>query len=266
MQRWKWLDPAVSLLRICWRMLRSRVAGWRLRGDSAATGKAPVGYGVSARAVARGSRQDATASRSATPGGAVAPGAVVRGERDDGPVRVGGASAGAPGIGRAVSNRALAEAALAVARGQVGVRETARNRGPEVDAYIRSVGLDPAKGEHPWCCAFVFWCYVEAAKGLGVPNPLPRTASVHRLWERSPLRCRTAAPIPGSIFVRDSGSGRGHVGFVVDAFPPSGRIVTVEGNTDGSGSREGDGVYLRSRWMRDVTMGYLDFGALGADS
>jgi hypothetical protein len=80
----------------------------------------------------------------------------------------------------------LATSALALARSQVGVRESpaGSNRGPEVDAYLRTVGLNPAAGSYAWCAAFVYWCFNEAARSAGRPNPLPRTAGVLAHWTR----------------------------------------------------------------------------------
>ena len=41
-----------------------------------------------------------------------------------------------------------------------------------------------------------------------------------------------------------------HVGFV-DQWGPK-EVVTVEGNTNGAGSREGDGVYKKKRLTRQI--------------
>jgi hypothetical protein len=40
-----------------------------------------------------------------------------------------------------------------------------------------------------------------------------------------------------------------------------GLLDTIEGNTNGGGSREGDGVYQRTRRRHEVTRGWLDFDA-----
>jgi hypothetical protein len=66
----------------------------------------------------------------------------------------------------------LATAALGLAIGQIGVMEqpAGSNRGPVVDEYVRRVGLNPAGG-FPWCAAFVYWSFSEAAKAAGSRNP-----------------------------------------------------------------------------------------------
>lgn len=73
----------------------------------------------------------------------------------------------------------LLAAVLEFAATQIGVMEhpLGSNRGPEVDEYVRSVGLDP-KGKFAWCVAFTFFCFEKAAGKLGRSNPMVRTAAV----------------------------------------------------------------------------------------
>lgn len=150
----------------------------------------------------------------------------------------------------------LAHCVLDHALQYIGLRETSHNRGPQIDEWIRRVGLDPTRGAYPWCAAFA-WCMVEdACDELGRRNPLPATASVHGLWDRAPRECRRDDPSPGVLVLHDSGRGRGHVG-IVDHIEVD-YIVTVEGNTNQRGSREGDGVYQRRRSLRYANLGYLD--------
>ena len=58
------------------------------------------------------------------------------------------------------------------------------------------------------------------------------------------------------MFVIDHGHGLGHVGFVVE-LDPTDMLVTCEGNTNPGGSREGDGVYRRTRRREEINRGYL---------
>jgi hypothetical protein len=164
----------------------------------------------------------------------------------------------------------LATAALAVAIGEVGVREVppGLNRGPEVDRYLASVGLS---GGYSWCIAFVHWCFGEAARVHGVANPFPATGGCADGWSRvraaSPARVITAVQArahpalvrPGCVFVLDLGGGAGHAGFVEHAAGPV--LRTVEGNTNAGGSRNGIGVFrLARRTLADRPLrGFLDF-------
>lgn len=162
----------------------------------------------------------------------------------------------------------LRRAIIEVARSQVGVREKGGpNRGPEVDEYIRTVGLNPEDDiTDPWCMAFVYWCFHKASEQLGVRNPCPKKAGVIRAWRAVSDRKKLlpadalAQPqliIPGDIFMVDHGHWRGHTGLVVDVKDENSQILTVEGNTNVRGSREGDGVYDKTRWVRRVNLGFL---------
>lgn len=147
--------------------------------------------------------------------------------------------------------------ALHVASTQVGVRETSRNSGLEVDVYLHSVRLPPG---FAWCAAFVHWCFDHGSASLGEPNPCPRTAGALRLRSLCPKAWQREEPEPGDVFVIDHGHGLGHVGFV-EQVHEDGTLQTIEGNTSGEGAREGDGVYRRKRRRDEITKGYLRIGA-----
>ncbi len=157
---------------------------------------------------------------------------------------------------------------IAAAEEAKGVRESPRNsnRGPEVDAYLKRVGLG---GGFAWCCAFTYWCFDEAAKAAGRPNPMVRTAGCLAHWngaERAGARRIPAAQAvanpdlvsPGMVFIMDFGSGTGHTGFVEAV--SGGFITTIEGNTDASKTREGGGVYRLTRKIAEVNKGFIDYG------
>lgn len=169
----------------------------------------------------------------------------------------------------------LVAKALEVADGQVGVMEqpVGSNRGPQVDRYLRAAGLDPARGSYPWCAAFLYWCFAEAAKALGSGNPVVRTAGVLEHWNRAGdagIARITAAQAhmhedlvkPGHIFIIDTGDpgGAGHTGLIEAV--QAGKLVSIEGNTNDGGAREGIGVFRRvGRRVRDVNVGFIDYGA-----
>jgi lysozyme family protein len=194
-----------------------------------------------------------------------------------------GALFGAGSIGNVVATAiggadepvsSLSDLALAIAAEEVGTREAplGSNRGPRVDQYIRAAGLDPT-GRHAWCMCFVYWCFAEAAERLGVRNPVPRHAGVHLAWQASrrgagdAIRVVTAAEAardpsrvrPGMVFFIDTGGSRGHVGLV--AANVNGALETIEGNTNDGGSREGIGVFRRSRRrVHTISLGFAGFG------
>jgi peptidoglycan hydrolase-like protein with peptidoglycan-binding domain len=157
-------------------------------------------------------------------------------------------------------------AALDVALSQEGIRETARNRGPEIDEYISRVGLKPERA-YSWCQAFVYWCFDEAARKTTSANPCVKTAGVLDHWAKSPVTARLYAERafddpslirPGAIFVVDHGAGRGHTGIVTTIV--DGQVGTIEGNTNEAGSREGDGVYRKVRTIGSINVGFIDYG------
>lgn len=147
------------------------------------------------------------------------------------------------------------------------VREAPRNsnRGPDVEAYLRRVGLGPG---YAWCCAFVYWCCDEAARGQGRTNPMVRTAGCMDHWRRAPSHGATRLAAtdaaadprrlrPGSIFVMDHGRGLGHTGLVEHV--DGGWMTTLEGNTDASKTREGGGVYRLARKIVEVNRGFIAY-------
>jgi CHAP domain len=164
----------------------------------------------------------------------------------------------------------LLEQVLTQAKGEEArqVREVPRNsnRGPQVDAYLKRVGVSPGLS---WCCAFVYWCFDEAAKALALTNPMVRTAGCLDHWNRSPAqgagRIMAAQAVrnpglvrSGMVFIMDHGGGLGHTGLVEKV--EGGLITTIEGNTDASRSREGGGVFRLTRKLVEVNKGFIAYG------
>lgn len=151
----------------------------------------------------------------------------------------------------------LAARALDIATTQIGVREKgSSNSGPQVDQYLKSVGLTPG---FPWCMAFVYWCYNQAAQASGVTNFLIRTGGVMHQWnEQQPTRKIILDKVlknqtliqPGAVFIMDHGKGTGHTGLVEKIHGSF--IDTIEGNTNDEGSREGVEVCRRTRRLSSI--------------
>ena len=155
-----------------------------------------------------------------------------------------------------------------------GVREdpkVGQNRGPRVDEYIRSTGLNPAANPphgYPWCMCFVYWAFVVAARNLHLTNPCARTASVLSHWGKTAGRKILAADAradhtlvrPGAIFCKSADS-HSHTGVVVGVTDDG--VVTCEGNTNQAGSREGDSVVLgKVRSWDYVQLGFIDYSGV----
>jgi hypothetical protein len=152
----------------------------------------------------------------------------------------------------------LTATALDIAITQLHVKETSHNAGPEVDEYLRRVGLDPG---FPWCAAFLYYLFDEAAKRLGMVNPFPRTASTQSLWRHAEPICRDSNPTVGAVYVLQHGPSTGHAGIVESIV--DGVITEISGNTNQAGSREGDAVARHIGQPEvvhgGVLLGYLDF-------
>ena len=165
----------------------------------------------------------------------------------------------------------LLKAALERATEEIGVLEAppGSNRGPRVDTYLKAVGLNPGAGSFPWCAAFVYFCFNEASETGGRRNPLVKTAGVLEHWnkaeQRGARRIKAADAMarpelikPGQIFVMDFGKGAGHTGVVRGL--RDGKLITIEGNTNDGGSREGIGVFERAgRTLGSINKGFLDY-------
>lgn len=139
----------------------------------------------------------------------------------------------------------------------VGTHESSPNRGLMVDQIHRYAGRDPAQADS-WCAQTMYWVFGHACADLGVSiNPCPRTSSVMGLWQRSAQSSHMDEPAVGDVFCIDHGQGKGHCGLVVGVPADSDLIETIEGNTNPGGSRNGDGVYRRTRKLGEINLGYL---------
>lgn len=157
----------------------------------------------------------------------------------------------------------LTQQIIIEAHKHIGVKESAHNSGPEIDKWLARVHCAPGA---PWCAAFA-WCMLDdACAALGMPNPLFPTAGVFTLIGRARVaRAWSAEPGPGFIFAIDHGIGPdgqhlGHCGIVCEV--EAMHLVTIEGNTNEAGSREGNAVVLKTRRIEEPTLGYLDPGLL----
>lgn len=133
---------------------------------------------------------------------------------------------------------------------QIGVREaTGRNDGVQVENYLR---VTKKKRGNAWCAAFVSWCFVEANIKAVRSGWSPAWFPENRLIVRQGKILRQKVPECGDVFgIYFKNKGRiAHVGFIDEWH--SKVAITVEGNTNEEGSREGDGVYRKRRLHRQI--------------
>ncbi|WP_326792038.1 CHAP domain-containing protein [Streptomyces sp. NBC_00841] len=136
---------------------------------------------------------------------------------------------------------------IAVAKDEVGYHEGRSNgHWNNKTKYAPAVpGLEWADWQ-AWCATFVSWCALKA----DVAALYPRTASCAAgvTWFKGKGRFSEYPAVGAQVFF---GAGGGtHTGLVYDY--DATYIYTVEGNTNNSGSAEGDGVYLKKRVRRDA--------------
>ncbi len=169
--------------------------------------------------------------------------------------------------------RMLALYALKAAQGQIGQTESPKgsNRGEMINKYLRSVGLNPG---YAWCQAFVYWCYEEAAKQIGIRNPMPKTAGVYDCWNRCAIEVKGQATSvltmlresvarqpevlqPGDQFILTFGKLSGHTGIIERVAIEVGEdpvLHTIEGNSNTDGSREGYAVVRHKRKLSEKAL------------
>ena len=140
--------------------------------------------------------------------------------------------------------KSFVDSLINVALSEVGTREVGHNGGACVREYQRATYLEP--DDWAWCAAFVCWCIARAADAVPVRFHLPTTPKAFGFesWGMLNARlCYDLTVIPAGAIVIFEVS---HVGIAVED-SKNRRVVTVEGNTNPEGSREGDGVYRRVR-------------------
>jgi hypothetical protein len=144
----------------------------------------------------------------------------------------------------------LVDNVIKVAKTQIGVHEGRSNGHWNNDQkYSNEVPGLAWSDFQPWCCTFVSWVAFKSGAG----DLYPRTAScdVAGAWFKAKGRWSEYPAVGAQVFYgvpRDLN----HTGIVI-AFDAD-SITTVEGNTNLSGSREGDGVYLRKRLRRTANV------------
>lgn len=141
---------------------------------------------------------------------------------------------------------------LAFAKSQLFVREIGTNAGQCVEEYLKTTGN--RKGD-PWCAAFIAWCGKSA---LGSKWPLPKTAGCQALFDAAKAKkLLVKTPLPGDLLlVYFKSMGRyAHVA-IVGAVQDN-QVLTIEGNTNPDGGREGYGVFERVRPLNSPTHKYI---------
>lgn len=149
-------------------------------------------------------------------------------------------SSGLPDRGN-LSQKSAEARVLEIAKAQVGTRErSGQNDGDRVEAYLNYAG---AKKGDSWCAAFVSWVFGQAG------YTMPRTAWSPALFPVGKLRHKPASALVFGIYF-PAIKRIAHCGFIEKRYGDW--LLTIEGNTNVVGSREGDGVYCKWRPARTI--------------
>lgn len=152
-----------------------------------------------------------------------------------------------------VSADVLREAFVAIARAEIGVREEGgNNRGRRVQVYQDAASYLPGTG-WAWCAAFVGFCFDELAEKYALPFATPEGAGAfwYEDWarqQRLPVLAGGAKVLRGDLVIYSFS----HIGIATTDQAANGTFLCVEGNTNGEGSREGDGVYEKRRGKAQI--------------
>ena len=155
-----------------------------------------------------------------------------------------------------VFGSSIPEKMVSLAREEIGVSEVdGTNCGPRVNTYKAATWLDADKG-WPWCAAFICWLIRESIEGEDVKFTRPETAGAWDFenWAKRQsslvgLRKPTNEDIKAGDIVVFTFS---HIGIAIADINSSGYVKTIEGNTNGVGSREGGSVLEKNRHVSKI--------------
>jgi hypothetical protein len=143
----------------------------------------------------------------------------------------------------------LGEKAVELAKLRIGVHEASTNWSPFIKIYLAFVGVFfPA----PWCSAFASFVIHKAAASLGIKAKWPRSGYVQSVvnWAIKNSYISTK-PCVGCAFVKYHPELKryAHIGFIAEV--NGNKVLTVEGNSNTTGGREGTEVVSIMRIWTD---------------
>jgi hypothetical protein len=134
---------------------------------------------------------------------------------------------------------------VTVASGEIGVTETSPNWSPRIAQYLASVGVyAPAY----WCAAFVHWCFEKCGVRTDITAWSPSCATTNVIYSRGYGGDTPQSGDVGTLYYANLGRV-GHA-FIIERW--GGNVVTIEGNSNDNGSRNGVKVCRRIRPKRSI--------------
>lgn len=128
-----------------------------------------------------------------------------------------------------------------IARSKIGYREGPKNN---ENMFGKWFGMDQVA----WCAIFLSWLSDQSGLTyLGKPWRFASTVAAQAHANRAGRW--VTMPQVGTIAMMKHSSTTGHVGYVIAILARAGQVivVTIEGNTNDQGAREGNGVWIRER-------------------
>jgi hypothetical protein len=158
----------------------------------------------------------------------------------------------------ASSDLSMLEATIIeTAQSFIGQKEISGNMGFKQPFFLRLMESIGWKKSWPWCSLFCKLVYTESYKKLGLdPKTITKYVSPSVQGTRNnfikagyPLITDWKHVKPGAYisWVSSSDRTKGHTGILVEFIENGNRMITIEGNTNSEGSREGDSVAKKTR-------------------
>lgn len=151
----------------------------------------------------------------------------------------------------------LTEAILQTAQSFVGQKEISGNMGFKQPFFLRLMESIGWRKSWAWCSMFCKLVYTEACKKVGVDpktitkhiNPSVQKTKANFIKAGYTLETDWKKVKPGAYisWVSSKDRAKGHTGILVEFLENGKKMKTIEGNTNGEGSREGDSVAVKTR-------------------
>ena len=147
------------------------------------------------------------------------------------------------------TSTANGEKVIAIAKTQLGIHEVSRNHGDGISKYWTATNYPGGyAAREPYCAACMAWCIREA--DIFDEKERPKTPAAYgfenwadNLSTKTKITRNPSKVKRGQLVVFNFS----HIGIATSDSNSSGTFSTIEANTGASGSRDGDGVYEKTR-------------------
>lgn len=147
-----------------------------------------------------------------------------------------------------------AEKIISIAKTQVGIHETSRNHGDGIAKYWTATNYKEGyDNREPYCAACMTWCINEAKIFSDLERPKTAAAFGFENWadnlpKKTKITRKPKKVKRGQLVI----FAFSHIGIATSDSNLEGFFDTIEANTGANGSRDGDGVYAKTRNINTV--------------